>query len=293
MPTNDGTARKVSVIIPVWNGADTLPYLLRALVDQRWPAGSEVLVADNGSTDGTAERAREFADRLPALQIVSADEIRGSGFARNRGISVARGDYLLFLDADDIVAPDYVENMAAALDQHEFVAARLDCESLNPPWATSARRPHQTTRLSTEWGSLPFGTGGSLGVRREVAFRAGGFDANLVKGQDVDFCWRVQELGFPLHFVLQAAVQYRYRLTFGDIFRQARGFGEAGPKLYRKHRHNGMRRRPGGEVIRFWWAPLRQVTRIRGRAELARFVFLIGFRLGMLEGCLRARVVFL
>jgi GT2 family glycosyltransferase len=196
---------------------------------------------------------------LPALRVLSADDVRGAGSARYRGICVARGDFLLFLDADDVIAPAYVEVMATALDQHDFVccSTRLRKAEAHIGDRRCAAVPSHASQHAL--GRVPDRDGGSLEVRRKIALQVGGFDVDLSKGQDVDFCWRVQREGFPLHPVSHAVVHSRYRSTLGDIFRQARGIGAVGPNLNRKHGRSGMGRRMVGEIIRFWLAPLAQI----------------------------------
>lgn len=102
---------KLSVIIPCLNAERTIGEQLAALAAQRWSERWEVIVADNGSTDGTLEVVRRFAGRLPELRVVDASQRRGSGYARNRGAAVARGEWLAFCDADDVVAPGWVAAM--------------------------------------------------------------------------------------------------------------------------------------------------------------------------------------
>jgi GT2 family glycosyltransferase len=284
---------RVSVIIPVWNNERDLPSQLAALAAQEWPADSEVVVVDNDSTDRSVEVAAALADHLPSLRIVLERAERGPAAARNRGIAEACGEALLFLDADDEVAPGYVMAMVRALESSTFVAARLDCVSLNPEWTLEARPPYQQDRLGRPWGMYPCAIGGSLGVRRELLDRHGGFDPTLAVADDVDLCWRLQQAGHSLTLVPDAVVRYRYRVTIREFFRQGRGYGKSGPLLYRKHRRNGLTRRPLSTVARFWFQPMAAIVRARTRGDFVRVVFLLGFRIGMLEGCWGGRVLFL
>src|SRR3954451_24006623 len=124
----------ISVVVPCLNAASTLPRQLEALSKQEYDGDWEVVVADNGSTDGTLAVADEFRGRVPRLVLVDASARPGQAYARNAGVRVATGDALLFVDADDEVEPQYVAAMADALQHHEFVAARFDSDSLNPAW---------------------------------------------------------------------------------------------------------------------------------------------------------------
>ena len=119
------TSVAVSVIIPAFNAAETLDAQLRALSQQQWGGTWEVVVADNGSTDDTVARAALRKDDLPALRVVDASGERGPSFARNVGARVADGDYLLFVDADDIVEPGWLAHMAEAAIDHPLIAGSL------------------------------------------------------------------------------------------------------------------------------------------------------------------------
>src|SRR3954466_4740554 len=103
------TPRKLSVVIPCLNAASTLGVQLAALTHQSWPGGWEVIVADNGSTDGSREIVEGYRDPLPGLGVGDAGGRRGQAHARNLGATAATGDALLFCDADDEVAPGWME----------------------------------------------------------------------------------------------------------------------------------------------------------------------------------------
>ena len=99
---------KISAIVPVWNGRHLLPRLLASLDAQTRPT-AELLVVDNGSTDGAPEVARESGARVIAMG-------RNAGFAAavNRGILEAADPLLAILNSDVALAPDYLEKLAAA-----------------------------------------------------------------------------------------------------------------------------------------------------------------------------------
>src|SRR5689334_1914994 len=81
--------RKLSVVIPCLNAAATLGVQLEALIGQSWPGGWEVIVADNGSTDGSREIVESYRGRLPDLKLVDASDRRGQAHARNLGAAAA------------------------------------------------------------------------------------------------------------------------------------------------------------------------------------------------------------
>src|SRR6188472_1419817 len=116
-PRLDEESVVVSVIVPCRNGARHLPRLLASLVDQAIPERAEIIVVDNGSTDGSQRIARHATGRIP-VRTIEATERASAAYARNVGADSARGFKLIFVDADDEVAPGYVAAISAALDNH-------------------------------------------------------------------------------------------------------------------------------------------------------------------------------
>lgn len=280
------------MIIPVRNGAAELGQQLEALTRQEFDRSWEVVVVDNRSTDASANLALSFAGRLP-VRVVDAPERAGRSYALNRGVEEARGQNIVFLDADDEVAPGYLSAMAVALDSHSIVAARLDNATLNDSWVQKSRPSAQESGVGTPFGFLPSAAGCSVGVRKDAMHRIGQFDPSMRFCEDVDFSWRANRAGYEIAFVHEALLRYRYRSTLRGVYRQARGYGTSGPLLYKRYRSVGMPRRSTRTALRYWLAPSLRLLRARNKGAFAEFVFLIGFRVGLLQGSVRARVVYL
>ena len=200
---------------------------------------------------------------------------------------------ILFVDADDEVAPGYIDAMAAAVVAHQAVAARLDVDKLNAPWVQVTRVPGQQTDLLRVLGFLPFGLGCSLGVSREALAKVGGFAEDIPYAEDVDFCWRLALAGFPLRFVPEAVVHQRYRSTFRDLFSQSRRYGRGQVCLYRKYRSAGMPRRSARALGRDWLTVVRRFFRVRTKGDWARWVHRLGYRVGRVQGSIHFRALYL
>src|SRR3954454_19047314 len=114
----------VSILITAYNAEKTIAYTLQSAVAQTWPR-KEIIVVDDGSTDQTAEVARQFK----RLKVVSTENCGLSG-AQNNAFPLSQGDYIQYLDADDLLAPDKIERQLAAL--REFDGKRV---LLSSPWA--------------------------------------------------------------------------------------------------------------------------------------------------------------
>jgi len=283
----------LSVVIPCLNAAATLPGQLAALAAQRYEGDWEVIVADNGSTDSSRGIVESFRARLPRLTLVDAADRRGRAHARNAGAAAATGDALLFVDADDEVAPGYLAAMGAALAQHDFVACRYDSDTLNPAWARGTHSNPQRDGLSRyDYPDyLPHAGGGGLGIRRVIHQAVGGFDETMPALEDTDYCWRVQRAGHAFVFVPDAVVRIRHRHDLRGMFAQGWRTGRYNVLIYAKYRPLGMPRLgvlPG--VLRWGKLVLRTPLMWLTRAGRSRWAWQLGWRLGRLQGCLLYRV---
>ena len=245
---------KLSVIVPCFNAADTIPNQLEALANQQWSEPWEVIVADNGSTDDSVTIVEQYQEKLPNLLIVDASDKSGRAHACNIGVLAAASDAIAFCDADDEVAPEWVAAMGEALSQYDFVACRLDDEKLNEPWTLKYRRSGQRDGLQKDeyLCYLPHAAGASLGVKRSAYDAVGGFDESILILEDTDFCWKIQLKGVELQFVPEAVVHYRFRHTLDGIYRQARGYGEGHVLLYKKYKSLGSPKLFWKESIKTW-----------------------------------------
>lgn len=288
----------LSVIIPCFNGADTIAGQLEALANQHCSEPWEVIVSDNGSTDGSMEVVKKYAGRLPGLRIVDASGKRGQAYARNMGAKVALGESLVFCDADDEVAPGWLAAMGDALSRWDFVACRIDIVKLNPSRSTNRPKHPQESGLQEKGGLLsylPHAGGSTIGIKRRIHEEIGGFDESCRLLEDTDYCWRVQLKGTALHFVPNAVIHVRLRDTIMGKYRQHFGWGEAEVFLYKKYLPYGIPKRSWRQGIASWrdfllWF-IRSVPQIRDKRDLGFWVCRLGSKLGRLKGSVKYRVV--
>lgn len=126
----DQAAPLVSVIIPVYRVEHWLPACLESVLAQDWPS-LEIILVDDASDDGSGRIAAAFAQRDARIRSVRHDANRGAGPARNTGIMHATGSWLLFLDADDLLAaPDTVSRLVTVARQHRCQVVIGGCELL-------------------------------------------------------------------------------------------------------------------------------------------------------------------
>jgi glycosyltransferase involved in cell wall biosynthesis len=281
---------RLSVVIPCLNAAEVLPVQLDALARQECSIAWEVVVADNGSTDESRAVAHAHADKLPSLR-VSDTPRRGRHYACNDGVAAARGDLIVFVDADDEVAPGFLEAMAGALERCDIAAGRL---AHGGEGEESQRYGQvQVEGLMDGYGFLPFAAGGCLGIRRSAFEAIGGFADDKPFCEDADFSWRAQLAGFRIEFVPTATVEVRQRASLRDMYRQHRNFGEGRVLLYRAYREHGMPRRTFVETAGEWLSIARSAAFLRTPDQKARWVRRLGRNVGFVRGALRHRVLYL
>lgn len=219
---------RISVIVPVRDGAATLAPTLRSLLNQTRPP-DEVIVADDGSTDGSAAVALAFA---PAVRVLSGP-FGGGAAARKAGAEVADGDTLLFCDADDLVGPTALEALAAALDRAPDAIAICPWKRYEPRdgcWhaapASCARRRAGDDDLSA-WLAGWYHPPCAVLWSRQAYARSGGWDPDITVNQDGDVMMRALVEDIPLVRAAGGTAYYR-RPAAGEMSVSGRRFSEAG-----------------------------------------------------------------
>lgn len=279
----------LSVIIPARNAAPWLPEQLEGLAEQAYTGAWEVIVADNGSTDETRAVAEAWRGRLP-VRVVDASHQPGVSVARNAGARQARGATLLFIDADDMVAPGWLQAMAAAAGRFDGWGGRLDETTLNDPRHLAWRGVRLQTGLTE--GFLPHPQGANCGVRATAYAAIGGFDEQFCRGggDDVEFFWRLQLAGYDVGFVPEAVVRYRHRGGLRALARQQFRYGRATAQLYREFARFGMPGDSATVALKAWtWLALNAPRAAAFEGFRGRWVRILARRLGRLQGSLEYR----
>jgi glycosyltransferase involved in cell wall biosynthesis len=280
---------KITVIVPCYNAANTIGNELHALASQQYNGAWEVIVVDNGSQDESIAVAESFRKVLPNLRVITASERRGVAHVRNAAALAATGDALIFCDADDEVAPGFLDAMSRALQHHDFVACRFDGTKLNHSWIARARAGCVAQQDDLQRGYLhpylPYAGGGGLGVKKSVHESVGGFDESLLRQADSDYCFRVQLAGTPLYFEREALYHLRWRNDVWGTFQQARRWAQYAVCLRRRYM-------PASAQVDSTRSLLQSLTkhlvwkliRIRSQRGLAEWIWLLGSCLGLLQG---------
>lgn len=284
----------ISVVLPMRNEEARLAGQLSALACQTYAGPWELVVVDNGSTDGSRQVVEAWRERIPGLRIVDASEARGLNHARNRGADAARGDLLAFADADDEAAPGWLESLASAAATADIVGGALDGDALNHGMVARSIPRGDRRQLPVAYGFLPFVPGGNCAVWASLARGLRWNEEYVVGGSDVEFSWRAHQAGARLGFAPGAVMRRRNPTTIRALGSKYFGYGRAGPRVYRQFRSLGMARPPLGEAAGAWAWLIKGVPRALLSPKFrARWLRVAASRFGRVFGSLEQRVLYL
>jgi hypothetical protein len=216
---DEGSDVTLSVIIPVHNGGDEFRLCLDALeASTRCP--DEIIVADDASTDGSGHLAGRYGVRVFSID----GPPHGPAFARNRGAEEARGDILVFLDADVAVHADALARMERYLAEQPEIAAVFGSYDAEPRVGGLVSRyknllhhyvhQHSRREASTFWGACG-------AIRREAFAALGGFNEEYTrpKIEDIEFGVRLRRAGHRVWLCPDVQVTHLKRWTFPGLLR--------------------------------------------------------------------------
>jgi O-antigen biosynthesis protein len=215
---------RVSVVVCSYNGAATIGETLTELEKLEY-SNYEVIVVDDGSTDGVSEIARQYNVRL--IQ----QENQGLSAARNVGLHAATGDIVAYIDDDAYPDPHWLSYVAAGLLKSDHVgiggpnlAPSTDGEMADCI-ANAPGGPMHVLLTDEVAEHIP---GCNMAFRRDRLIEVGGFDVRFrVAGDDVDLCWRMQERGWTIGFSPAAVVWHHRRRSMRRYLKQQWGYARA------------------------------------------------------------------
>ncbi len=265
----------ITVGVAAYNAATTLPELLESLLAQTYPQEEmEVVVADNGSVDSTREVVRAFSGSSP-IRLVDASRRRGPAVARNAVVRAARGEVIAFTDADCVADPRWLAELEEGFAGPEVgcvAGSILPGEPHTPVEEYYVRRGILTQDSVLAHPFLPYAQTANAAFRRELFDLIGGFDEELITGEDADLQWRMQlNTRFRLEYQPEAVVWHRHRSSMRGMWRQTVGWGMGHALVYKKYR-GVLSREP-------WTKLLWDYRRVVGLAGLS-FRRWVGYRTG-------------
>jgi glycosyltransferase involved in cell wall biosynthesis len=201
----------VSIVIPAWNCSHTLRETIESALDQR--GDCEIVVVDDGSTDDTLAVARSFAEHVTCF----TGENAGVAAARNRGFAAAKGQWIQFLDSDDLLTKDTIAcRLDTLLSENADIAVTSWTEFRGDSQKVSdaSAREANWQRFDQDGAAIACATSfwappAAILYRREVVDRVGGFLRSVSPIEDARFLFDAANFGFKIARVNQNGAKYR------------------------------------------------------------------------------------
>lgn len=226
---------RVSVIVCSYNGARTLEACIQSLLQVDYP-DYEIVFVDDGSKDNTQEIMKRF--QLPKVQNIVQKNM-GLSYARNVGARAATGEIIAYTDSDCMADPDWLYYLVGTILSGEY--AGVGGPNISPPaenWiqacvAAAPGGPSHVLLTDVVAEHIP---GCNMAFYKWAFEMVGGFNHEYRKaGDDVDFCWRLQQAGQVIAFSPSAIVWHYRRFTLDAFRKQQEGYGEAESMLRFEH----------------------------------------------------------
>lgn len=237
-PQAQGFQPSVSIVIPVYNRPQEISECLEALLHLHYPEERrEIIVIDDGSTDGT----REVVGRYP-VRLIAREANQGQAAARNLGVQRARGEIIAFIDSDCVAEPEWLTELVPYFqDQRLGLVGGFVASYFQKTWLDryeSAASPLNMGRspVMADPSDLDFYVPTcNLLVRKAAYLEVGGLDETRRFGEDVDLCWKLRKQGYRQLYVPVGPVRHKHRSRLLDSALQRFHYGTSEPELYASH----------------------------------------------------------
>ena len=252
----------LSIIIVNYNVKEFILNLLHSIKKASFNISSEIIVIDNASDDGSVDAIKE---KFPSVKLIENKKNIGFGAANNKGLELAQGDYILFINPDCIVSEDTFDKMISFFENNKDCGLagckilnsdgtlQLACRRSFPgPWTsftkvTGLSNIFPKSRIFTRYNltyldenqsyEVDAVSGSFMMIRKEVYNKVGGFDEQFfMYGEDLDLCYRVQKADYEVYYVHDTQIiHYKGESTKRSNLDETKLFYDAMNKFVKKH----------------------------------------------------------
>lgn len=291
---------KYSIIIPCFNEENNIGPCIDSIRAQDFSKnGYEIIAVDNGSIDDTVRIIREKRVKLGNA------EKKGPAAAKNRGIEIAKGEIIVFLDADCIAGKDWLKNLIKPFENSGVGCVAGEIQGFEPNTHLERflnMRKHLSQSSNVRHPFLPYAATANAAYRREVFDRVGRFDENLIIGEDADFSWKMQiKTQLELYYNPDAVVFHPQETTIKGLFSQKKRHAYGTVALYKKYRKLWKReKRPIRNIYWEYYSIIRRLFKmlrdyIMKRPVTSEDIYMqaileAGWKLGLLKGSIAKKV---
>jgi len=229
-----GNEKKVSVIINAYNEERDIGDCLDSLVGQGFD-DFELIVVDDGSTDKTIDIVKSYSDKFD-LKIHRTEHI-GLQKARKKGIEISSGDILIIVDADEILEPDFLENMLRPFSDDEVGAVGGILKSFGKGWVTDAYGALSEIFYSmrTNGDEVDWIQGGCSAFRKKGLMETGGLTTQDTS-EDKDISWKLKDAGWKVVLSRDAIAHHKDPQNMGSVMNREYHIGEREFSLLKGHK---------------------------------------------------------
>ena len=228
-----------SILVPVLNEEQNLSNLWKRLLPVlRKNATAELILIDNESKDHSWALLKKFRAACPKQVRIAQESKRGWAPPLNRGLSLAKGEHLLFVDADTEPSSAWFPAMIAALENHDLVVGQTLSGKTTSKFGTIVQKifHRHSERTSQAIGyTLPWGPTCNLGVKKTWFRKVGAFSSQAQGAFDIDWCWRALLAGAKIHYASKAKIVHHHRQDRVAILRQFERYGRSEAWLHHQY----------------------------------------------------------
>lgn len=232
--------KRISIIVPVYNGADFLKSFFRIFHQDLNFSGIEVLIVDNGSSQEFSRDLHKEAEKFSFISVYSYDEKKSSYAARNFGFKQSVGEIIAFTDFDCVLTPQYIKELTEfPLSEKDIVSGKIELFHVkNNIYEIFDRNAYLKQE---EYFDNKYAATANLILCRETFSKLTGFEA-LTSGGDNEFCKRAIANGFGIKYNSQLLVRHPMRGTYTEHIKKAKRLGKGHGQLFKIKNIGGLRK---------------------------------------------------